>query len=505
VIDPSQAPDGLTVHYGVSPDLDELKAMYFGLPDLLAAVARHEAARLPPHSAAAAAAARGGWEVLYLPQVGFVLQAGGELLGSDVLESVGDYELAFDGGGGAGHAQHADFDGGRGVDVAAAGACYHTDTTRELTQRYGDLLLKVRDLEGAVCCQLAARLGASAGAVRAGAGAAAHLDCLLSLAGAAVELTLVRPRLVEEPVLRVRGGRHLLAEQLLPAGAFIPNDTRMGGADARLHVLTGPNLSGKSCYSRGVALIAFLAHVGSFVPADEAEVGVVDRIFTRVATREAASVPQSSFLIDLSQVAAMLRLATPRSLLIIDEFGKGTLASDGVGLVCGAAAHLAAAGAAGCPRALLCTHFTEVLDPGYLPRNPMMAFYTMGVVVEEEEGGERGRGRGRGDDTGGGGGGGGGGGLVFLYRILPGQVGPSFGVHCARAAGVDVSVLARAEEVIAAHARGEAPPQAAAPPALAARGAAFEGLVQGLLALDTRSAVDCRALVEAVAAATADA
>jgi DNA mismatch repair protein MSH5 len=186
-----------------------------------------------------------------------------------------------------------------------------------------------------------------------------------------------------------------------------------------LQVITGPNGSGKSCLARQVALITFLAHVGSFVPADEARIGVADRIFTRVASRECAAVPQSTFAIDLSQVAGMLRAATPRSVCVVDEFGKGTLAADGVGLLCAALRRLSSASPVP-PRVLLCTHFTEVLAPEHLPRTPMITFGTMSVLLEEGEadrpadGGE----------------------LVFLYRLVPGRVMPSFGLHCARLAGI---------------------------------------------------------------------
>lgn len=170
----------------------------------------------------------------------------------------------------------------------------------------------------------------------------------------------------------------------------MPNDTRMGlggggggdgeeqGGGGRIHVLTGPNCSGKSVYLKQTALIVFLAHVGSFVPARRAVVGIADRIFTRLNDHGSitAAVQQSSFMRDLAQLAAMLRHASSRSLLLIDEFGKGTLAADGVGLLCAALGDLAARSPAA-PRTLVATHFTEALDPELLPRSPHIEFFAM--------------------------------------------------------------------------------------------------------------------------------
>lgn len=477
VIDPGQVPEGMCVHYGVSQELDDMKALYFGLPDLLKEVEMYEVGRLPR---SLAAAATGTWSVAYLPQLGFMLQIDTGLLKEDVLECLPDAELAFEGG---------------VLDGEQVGACYHTATTRDLSERYGDVLLKIRDMETAVCNEVARRLGAHGGALRAAVATAAELDCLLSLAEAAVELRLSRPQLTSDNVLRIVGGRHILCQEIVPAGAeFIPNDTTMERDAARVHVITGPNFSGKSVYAKQVAIIVFLAHVGSFVPAEAAEVGLTDRIFTRVGTKECGAVPQSAFMIDLSQVAAMLRLATPRSLLIIDEFGKGTLASDGVGLLCGALGHLAARREP--PKVILATHFSEVLDQQYLPRNPHLAFYTMAVLLHKEgEASDAWQWAGRG----------GGGsttrsGLTFLYRLCQGQVGPSFGVECAKLAGVDGDVLKRAQHIIACAEAGRQVTRTSFR-GMGARSAAFEGALAALLRVDASSIEDVRGLLGLVQAA----
>lgn len=217
----------------------------------------------------------------------------------------------------------------------------------------------------------------------------------------------------------------------------------------------------------------------------------------------------------------MLRLATARSLLIIDEFGKGTLAADGVALLCAATAHLtaprpcgssASGGAPACPRVLLCTHYTEVLDPVLLPRCPQLAFYTMGVLVEGSPAGAAGSGATpptgasltmaaaaseEGEDLGRG--------LVFLYRLTPGHVAPSFGLHCAKAAGVEAAVLRRAAQVIRAYSKGEAAPVAEAQVNAQQRGEQFRSLVQQLLSMDVGKGEECRGLLGAVVAAVAEA
>ncbi|KAL4529302.1 hypothetical protein Ndes2526A_g04097 [Nannochloris sp. 'desiccata'] len=518
VVDPTQAPEGMAVHYGISEQLDEMKALYYGLPDLLREVEIHEISRLPR---SLQQNAQTTWSVAYVPQVGFLLQVEGALLGADVLETLPDIELVMNHG-----VPTCVLEDGR------QGGCYHTDTTRELTERYGDILPKIRDLETMICNNVAQELGARGGAVRAAAAAAAELDCLLSLADAAVEMKLVRPKLTEENVLEIKGGRHLLAEAVLSSGgfssnysdgdgdgdggtsksnkninaasSFIPNDTTMLSNSSRIHVITGPNLSGKSLYAKQVAIIVFLSHVGSFVPADSALIGLTDRIFTRVVTKESGAVPQSSFMIDLSQVASMLRLATPKSLLIIDEFGKGTLAADGIGLLCGSLSYLATGSGSSTgtgnvlsppPRVLLATHFTEVLNSTYLPQNEFLDFYTMAVALGEEDKEKKESKSGmipKTNTTSD---------VVFLYRLTPGHVGPSFGVHCASLAGVKSDVVQRAGQIVECLSNRK-PIKREEYPTAVTKTAVFRDLVSQLLRVDCTDAVHVREFLQAAALAT---
>ena len=492
MVDPDQAPEGMSIRYGVSEALDEMKELYYGLPDLLRRVQIHEVSRLP---LALQHLAHSSWSVVYVPQVGFLLQVEGSLLGADVLEVLPDIQLALP------HSVSG------GTDAGPA-ACYYTDTTRHLSERYGDVLPKIRDHETMICNNLAQKLIEYGGAVRAATDAASELDCLLSLAEVAVEMHLVRPTLSEENVLEIRGGRHLLAEAVISCGGgsgggYIPNDTVMGPNSSRIHIITGPNLSGKSCYAKQVAIIVFLAHVGCFVPADAATIGLTDRIFTRVVTRESGAVPQSSFMIDLSQVAAMLRLATSRSLLIVDEFGKGTLAADGVGLLCGALSHLAARPCP--PRVLLATHFTEVLNPQYLPRNEFLDFFTMSVTVADASSSDattttNGKkfsssshtgnvSKHDHDDD-----------VVFLYRLTAGHVGLSFGVHCAALAGVQASVVDRAQCIIDCVRQG-CPIKRVESVRMAEMTERYRDIVSQLLTLDLSSGTAAAAAVKALLSA----
>ncbi|EFN56890.1 hypothetical protein CHLNCDRAFT_144556 [Chlorella variabilis] len=490
---PAAAEDGFIISAGVSPELDELREQYHALPDFLTQLGQKG------HL----------WSIVYLPQVGFVVRVEGGRLGAHLEETLPDYQFAFEGGVGGGE------DG--------PGVYYHTDTTRRLNERFGDMQHRIQaggaDMEAGIACQLIARLAPYAPDIAAAGEAVAELDCILGLAEAARHLNLCRPQLTRANELRIEGGRHLLTEQLVDT--YIPNSTHMQAGQGRIQVVTGPNFSGKSCYAKQVALITFLAHVGSFVPAASARVGLADRIFTRVASREAAAVPQSTFMIDLTQIAAMLRLGTERSLCIIDEFGKGTLAADGVGLLCATLRHFAELPCP--PRVVL-----EVLRPQYLPRSRQLTFLTMSVLVEgqqqeQQQQQQQQQQRQQADGSGGaaapaaaGAVTGGGsaappqqqqeeGGqklaaaeqLVFLYRLEPGRAAPSFGLHCARMAGVPQGVLDRAR-----HASGAAvgPDETGQH---AQRAATYRGLLQRLAALNVHDKQAAQQLAAAAAAAAA--
>ncbi|CAN6557834.1 unnamed protein product [Malus baccata var. baccata] len=208
---------------------------------------------------------------------------------------------------------------------------------------------------------------------------------------------------------------------------FVPNDTKIEN-DGRINIITGPNYSGKSIYIKQVALIVFLSHIGSFVPADSATVGLTDRIFCAMGSKF-MSAEKSTFMIDLHQVGMMLRQATSRSLCLVDEFGKGTLTEDGVGLLGGTINYLVSYDDP--PKVLVCTHLTELFSESCLPKSKNIKFYTMSVLRPENSTDI--------ED------------IVFLYRLVPGHALLSYGLHCALLAGVPEEVIQRASFILDAH------------------------------------------------------
>jgi len=262
----------------------------------------------------------------------------------------------------------------------------------------------------------------------------AELDALLGLAEKARGRGWVRPEVVDEPSLSVHGGRHPVLDELLE-GRFVPNDCELGvgGAPARLALITGPNMAGKSTYIRQNALLVVLASIGSFVPADRATIGVCDRVFTRVGADDALHRGQSTFMVEMTETAAILNNAGARSLVILDEIGRGTSTLDGLSLAWAIAERLAGdAESPPGPRTLFATHYHEITEledrlPGRV-RN-------LSVAVREWTAPDDDHPEGRPE-------------IIFLHRILPGRADQSYGVHVAALAGIPPSVTARAREIL---------------------------------------------------------
>jgi DNA mismatch repair protein MutS len=246
----------------------------------------------------------------------------------------------------------------------------------------------------------------------------ATLDVLASMADLAISRQYCRPRLSDTPELTIRDGRHPVLDQTLPPGTFVPNDVSLGNEAGRLLLITGPNMAGKSIYIRQAALIVLLAQTGSFVPAREATVGVTDRIFTRVGASDEVSRGQSTFMVEMTEAANILNNATTRSLVILDEIGRGTSTYDGVSLAWAITEYLHERN--GC-RALFATHYHELAE--LADRLPNLRNFN--VLVHE------------GPD-----------GIVFLHKIAPGSADKSYGIHVAQLAGVPEEVLERARQVL---------------------------------------------------------
>jgi DNA mismatch repair protein MutS len=264
---------------------------------------------------------------------------------------------------------------------------------------------------------------AQAEAVRAAAEAVAELDALQSLAEVARRDGWVRPALDDSETLEVRAGRHPVVEHMLrrSGGAFVPNDVELAPDGARILLLTGPNMSGKSTYLRQVALLVLLAQIGSFVPAESARIGVVDRIFTRVGASDRLAQGESTFLVEMRETAEILAQASRASLVILDEIGRGTSTFDGLSIAWAVAEYLHDTPGLR-PRTLFATHYHELAD---------LARTRAGVRNAHFEAREW-----KGE-------------VVFLRRLVPGEVSRSYGIEVARLAGLPGSVIARAREVLA--------------------------------------------------------
>ncbi len=295
--------------------------------------------------------------------------------------------------------------------------------TPELKE-YESLILNARDriseLESDIFHRVCRQVATASERILAVANALANIDVLSSLAEVAVRYSYVRPKLTTDNEIIITQGRHPVVERSLIDTSFVPNDTYLSNDDAQLIVLTGPNMSGKSTYLRQVALIVLLAQIGSFVPADSATIGLVDRIFTRIGAREDIAAGQSTFMVEMVETANILNNATPRSLIILDEIGRGTSTYDGLSIGRAVAEYIHNYSGLGA-KTLFATHYHELVElASFLPR-----VKNFNIAVAEE-----------------------GGRVIFLYKIVPGGVDKSYGIHVAQLAGLPKSVVHRAREVL---------------------------------------------------------
>jgi DNA mismatch repair protein MutS len=275
-----------------------------------------------------------------------------------------------------------------------------------------------RDLEYRLFDELRLWLSGLVGRVLDTARAVAELDVLAALAQLAAERRYVAPAVDRSGEILVREGRHPVIERSSAIERFVPNDTDLGGAAGKIAILTGPNMAGKSTYIRQTALIVLLAQIGSFVPADEARIGVVDRIFTRVGSGDDISRGESTFMVEMVEIANILNNAGPRSLVVLDEVGRGTSTFDGLALAWAIVEHLRDKIGA---RTLFATHYHQLTQLADRERGVL----NLSVAVEE-----------RGDE------------ILFLHKIVSGGTDRSYGIHVARLAGVPREVVARARKVL---------------------------------------------------------
>ena len=383
---PLSVGDGNVIRKGFSPDLDEVRGASRNAQDYIARLEQKERERTGIKSL----------KVGYNRVFGYYI----EISNSNLAQAPEDYVRR---------------------QTLVGGERFITPEMKE----YESLILNAQDrigeIEGALFRQVCQQVASHAEQILSTARAIANIDAFASLAEIASRFGYVRPVLDEGDAVTIRRGRHPVVERMLPAGNFVANDAALASGGEQLIILTGPNMAGKSTYIRQVAVIVLMAQIGSFVPAESARIGVCDRIFTRVGLQDDLAMGQSTFMVEMLETAAILNHATPRSLIVLDEIGRGTSTYDGLALARAVAEHLHNNPRLGC-KTLFATHYHELTQlADVLPRA-----FNYNVVVSEDKGQ-----------------------VVFLRNIAPGGADRSYGVHVARLAGMPASVVNRAWDVLA--------------------------------------------------------
>ncbi|XP_043939171.1 mutS protein homolog 5 [Protopterus annectens] len=375
----------------VDPLIDEKKRKLMGLSDFLTDVARKELENLDSHIPSCT--------VIYIPLIGFLLSFPRlpDMVDRESFEMNGlDFMFLFE------ERLH-----------------YRSARTKELDTIFGDLHCDIRDQETVVMHQLQAKILEKSKVLFDVIDCVAQLDCLIAMAVLAREGSYTRPRLTEKNIIDIKDGRHPLME--LCTRTFVPNPIVSGPEYGKIKILTGPNSCGKSVYLKEVGLIIFMALIGSYVPAVEAEIGMLDGIYTRIQSRESVSVGLSTFMIDLNQVANAVNNATDRSVVLIDEFGKGTNTVDGLALTAAILKHWIKQGP-GCPHVFLSTNFHSILQLNLLPDCSLVRYLTLESVQDGED-------------------------LVFFYQLKEGVSFFSHAANIAALAGMPSKVIQRGMEV----------------------------------------------------------
>ncbi|HAT71860.1 MAG TPA: DNA mismatch repair protein MutS [Elusimicrobia bacterium] len=301
---------------------------------------------------------------------------------------------------------------------------YITEELKTLENKILGAEEKMSKLELHLFGELRAKVCAALSELKTYASGAAELDVFYALAESAVRYEFSRPRITSGDELRIEEGRHPSVERFLPAGTFVPNDLSIGGAEARVIILTGPNMSGKSVYLRQAAVTVIMAQMGSFVPARAAEIGLVDRIMTRIGAQDRMARGESTFMVEMRETSAIMRLATPRSLILLDEVGRGTSTFDGISIAWAVVEHLYKPESG--PKVLFATHYFELTElaekfSGIKNCNISVKEWTNALGKTE---------------------------VVFLHKISSGPADKSYGIHVAQLAGLPDSAIQRAREIL---------------------------------------------------------
>uniref|UniRef100_A0A671UNH2 MutS protein homolog 5 n=1 Tax=Sparus aurata TaxID=8175 RepID=A0A671UNH2_SPAAU len=388
----SVAENRFTIKPNVDPAIDEKKRRMMGLSNFLTDVARRELEHLDARIPSCC--------VIYIPLIGFLLSV--PRLPSMVEKE--DFEI-----------EGLDF-----MFLSEERLHYRSQRTKELDDLLGDLHCDIRDMETAVMTQLQKTILERSDSLNTVLDLIAELDCLMAMSAASQEYGYTSPKLANHRRITVTQGRHPLLELCSPV--FVANSFQSLEPQSRVKIVTGPNSSGKSIYLKQVGLIVFMALIGSDVPAKEAEIGLVDGIFTRMQSRESVSVGLSTFMIDLNQMAQALNSSTGNSLVLIDEFGKGTNTVDGLSLLAASISHWLRKAPMDLPHVLLATNFHSLLQLGLLPSSGLLSLLTLETAVDGDE-------------------------LVFLYQLKEGICQSSYAANIATLAGLPTSLVQRGVEV----------------------------------------------------------
>ena len=297
---------------------------------------------------------------------------------------------------------------------------YITQELKELENQVLTAKDRLTALEYQIFTRLREHLAQQAARVQLTAGAVAAADALCSLAAVAVQRGYCRPEITLGREISITDGRHPVVEAMLKDTLFVPNDTRLGAEDHQVSIITGPNMAGKSTYMRQVALIVLMAQMGSFVPARSAKIGLVDRVFTRIGASDDLASGQSTFMVEMAEVATILKYATARSLLILDEIGRGTSTYDGMAIARAVLEYAASPKRLGA-KTLFATHYHELST--LEQKLPNVKNYNIAVKK-------------RGDQ------------MIFLRKIVPGATDDSYGIEVAKLAGIPNVVISRAREIL---------------------------------------------------------
>lgn len=297
---------------------------------------------------------------------------------------------------------------------------YITPELKELEDMILGAEDKLYSLEYNLFTELRERIADEVLRIQQTAKAIGRLDAFTSLALVAERNHYVRPSINEQGIIEIKNGRHPVVEQMISNDMFIPNDTLLNNGKNRISIITGPNMAGKSTYMRQVALIVLMAQIGSFVPADSAKIGIVDRIFTRVGASDDLASGQSTFMVEMTEVANILRNATPNSLLVLDEIGRGTATFDGLSIAWAVVEHISDKALLGA-KTLFATHYHELTEL----EGVLQGVHNYCIAVKEQ-----------GDN------------IVFLRKIVQGGADKSYGIQVAKLAGVPERVIERATELV---------------------------------------------------------